>query len=123
MRISSGRFCQNVRVACATREFYPIEILEHFDREVAADLRAVAERRRRDLAARARLFGRHLFEAAHRLRQEEARFRYTHHEPLAREARERALELARIFGQPCCKLCHGRRTQGPLAEQRANAPP
>ncbi|HSH08253.1 MAG TPA: hypothetical protein VLA41_11375 [Burkholderiales bacterium] len=76
---------QHVRIALASGEFYPVEELEHLDREVAPDARAVAERRRGDRAAGVRLLFRELFETAQCRRQEEARFRNAHQQTLTLE--------------------------------------
>ena len=62
-----------MRIALAPSEFYPVEIFEHLDREVAPDPAAVAERRRGDRAARARLGLGDFLESVQRGGQEEAR--------------------------------------------------
>src|SRR5919106_5756704 len=73
VRISSLRRArEHVSVANAPGEFYPIEVLEHLDGEVAADARAVAERGRGDRAARLRFLHGDLLQAAERPGQEKA---------------------------------------------------
>src|ERR1041384_8269699 len=113
MRISSGRDVaqQHVLVARAAREFYPIEELEDLDGEVAADLRAVAKRRRGDGAARTRLFRGDLLQTLDHRRQEEAVLGYAHEKPLARQARQRRLEPGRVLAQARGELGGRRRTQ------------
>jgi hypothetical protein len=76
-------------VARAPREFYPIEVLQHLDRQVAADARPVPESGGGDLIH----VERDCLELAQRGRQEEAGLRHPHYLAMAREAREGGLQL------------------------------
>ncbi|HUG79860.1 MAG TPA: hypothetical protein VML57_20445 [Burkholderiales bacterium] len=118
VRFSSlGRGDEHVRFAGAAGEFYPVEVLEHLDREVATDTGAVAKRGCSNHAARARFGAGHLLELVQRPGQEEPGLRDAHDAPLLRKSRERGLELPGLHDAGGRKLGEARRAKLRRREQ------